>query len=151
MTEHCTRSPGSATFPAGGPGQATKPPPHLCPHTHSSAWAREGRHRNRSSPQLLPSPRTCHPVATYQSTPPEGSPTHLGKLGDAPGPVSGRAAVGGPPAPGPSLLHGPQDAQLQAPRERRLQRTGEKGWFLDNQGTVSPLEDSELLRLTNPY
>lgn len=67
-------------------------------------------------PQGRPRPTSQFPQGAH--------PTHLGKLGDAPGPLRGRAAVGGPPAPGPCLLHGPQGGWLPAWMERRLQRAG---------------------------
>lgn len=116
-------------FPAGGLGQAPQPPkPHLiCADTHipEPGSGREdteiGPPHSSSSP---PGPATQSPPTRAPMG--EGGETHLGKLGDAPGSVGGRAAVRGPPAPRPGLLHGAQGAQLRAPRERRLQRARQR-------------------------
>lgn len=116
-------------FPAGGLGQATQPPrPHLIyANTHIPEPG-----SGREDTEIGPSHSSSPPPGPATQSPPTGAPmgeggeTHLGELGDAPGSVRGRAAVRGPPAPCPSLLHGPQGAQLQASRERRLQRARQR-------------------------
>lgn len=116
-------------FPAGGLGQAPQPPkPHLiCADTHIPEPG-SGREDTEIGPphssSSAPGPATQSPPTRAPMG--EGGETHLGKLGDAPGSVRGRAAVRGPPAPRPGLLHGAQGAQLRAPRERRLQRAKER-------------------------
>lgn len=83
--------------------------------TESGPWAPDPPQPN---PRKQP-PHNYLPEHTGQA------PTHLGKLGNAPGPVRCGPTVGGPSGPGPSPLHGPQRAQFQAPR-RRLGRAGER-------------------------
>lgn len=83
--------------------------------TESGPWAPDPPQPN---PRKQP-PHNYLPEHTGQA------PTHLGKLGNAPGPVRCRPTVGSPSGPGPSPLHGPQRAQFQSPR-RRLGRAGER-------------------------
>lgn len=94
------------------------------------------------------------PGPATQSRPSEptswGGPTHLGQLGDAPGPVRGRAAVGGSPAPRPGLLHGPQGARLQGPQERRLQRVGEESWCPGGRASERPVRGHQALASNKP-
>ena len=140
-------------------GPSAAPSPHPCtqtPELGPPKWARD--------PRILPTPRACHPVTAHRSPArgegrggvgrggagrARGGPTHLGKLGDAPGPVRGRAAVGGSPAPRPGLLHGPQGARLQGPQERRLQRAGEEGWCPGGRASERPSEAAKLFHPTN--
>lgn len=95
---------------------------HLYIHIHTRPLQR--RQSQVLGPQILPNPRK-QPPRNYFPERTGQALTHLGKLGNAPGPVRCRPTVGGPSGPGPSPLHGPQRAQFQAPR-RRLGRAGER-------------------------
>lgn len=108
-------------FSAGDPGWVTWASSFHLIYTH--IHSKGGRVRSLG-PRFSPIPGSSHPTTTFQNTQ-DRHPTHLGKLGNAPGPVRRRPTVGGPSGPGSSPLHGPQRAQFQAP-QRRLGRTGER-------------------------
>lgn len=140
-------------FPAGGLGQATQPlRPHLiCANAHMPEPG-SGREDTEIGPPHSSSP----PPGPATQSPPtraprgEGGETHLGKLGDAPGSVRGRPAVRGPPAPCPSLLHGPQGAQLR-PHGREGCKGQGRGLVPRRSSPVLPLDASQLFHWTNPY
>ena len=118
----------------GIPGARLHPPPQA-PWPHSRAhtpepgegWGPPPRKLGIHGPEAPPPTQGPPPHIPVTAPSPGADPTHLGKLGDAPGPLRGWAAVGGPPAPGPRPLHGPQGGRLPAPSERRLQRAGQGG------------------------